>query len=53
MNPVPPPITQDDHGRIEQEEHRENVDDEAPIVDDVEPTEQEKQARPPPHLRFQ
>ena len=52
MDPVPPPIVQDDHERIEQEEHGENVNDEAPTVDDVEPTEQEEQALQPPPLRF-
>ena len=68
VDPVPPPIVQDDHVRveqeahsenvndkaptIEQEEHGENVDDEAPAINDVEPTEQVEQASPSPSIEI-
>ena len=61
VDPIPPSVLQDDHGRVAQEAHGENVNDEAliveqehgesvndevPTVDDVEPTEQVEQASP-------
>ena len=67
VDPIPPSVLQDDHGRVAQEAHGENVNDEAliveqehgesvndevPTVDDVEPTEQVEQASPSPLIEI-
>ncbi|RVX08547.1 Retrovirus-related Pol polyprotein from transposon TNT 1-94 [Vitis vinifera] len=68
VDPIPPPIVQDDHGRVEQEAHSENVNDEVPTVEqeehgenvsneastinDVELTEQVEQASSSPPIEI-